>query len=298
VSAIDVVVVTYNSRHVVGDLLDGLPAALDGLPARVVVVDNGSTDGTRELVADRADCRLVRSTNVGYAGGVNRGVAELAGDGPILALNPDVRLAPGSVRALAAALDRPGTGIGAPRVLDDDGGLFHSLRREPTIPRAAGLGRTGRPWLSEVVSDPASYRSTCTVDWALGAVLLVSRECHELLGGWDESFFLYSEETDLCLRARDLGLATRYVPEAVCTHIGGGSGSSPQLTTMQAVNRVRLYRRRHGRAAGLVYLGLTTLGEARRGLRGDRGARTAVVGLLRPRRRPAELLSTDRLLPG
>jgi GT2 family glycosyltransferase len=294
---IDVVVVTYNSRHVVGDLLDSLPAALAGLPARTVVVDNGSTDGTRDLLAARTDCLLVPSDNDGYAAGVNRGVAALAGDGPILVLNPDVRLTPGSVRALVDALDLPGTGVTAPRVLNEDGTAFPSLRREPTIPRALGLSGQGRPWLSETVTEPAAYETAHPVDWALGAALLVSRECHDLLDGWDESFFLYSEETDLCLRARDRGLATRYVPTAVCTHIGGASGRSPRLNTMQVLNRVRLYRRRHGVAASWVYFALALVAEARRTVSGNADSRDAVISLLRPRRRPHELACEGSLLP-
>ena len=76
---IDVVIVTYNSAEVVGDLLDSLPAALAGLSADVVIVDNGSTDNTVKLLESRSDCRLVQSTNVGYSGGINRGVREAAG---------------------------------------------------------------------------------------------------------------------------------------------------------------------------------------------------------------------------
>jgi N-acetylglucosaminyl-diphospho-decaprenol L-rhamnosyltransferase len=294
---IDVVVVTYNSRHVVGDLLASLPAALAGLPARTVVVDNGSTDGTRELLAARTDCLLVPSANDGYAAGVNRGVAALAGDGPILVLNPDVRLAPSSVRDLVEALRLPGTGVTAPRVLNEDSTLFPSLRREPTIPRALGLSGRGRPWLSETVAEPEAYETAHTVDWALGAALLVSRDCHDLLEGWDESFFLYSEETDFCLRARDRGLATRYVPTAVCTHIGGASGRSPRLNTMQVLNRVRLYRRRHGVAVSWAYFALALVAEARRTVTGNADSRDAVVSLLRPHRRPHELACAGSLLP-
>lgn len=97
---LDVVIVTYNNRNVVGGLLDSLPAALDGLTADVIVVDNGSTDGTAELIAARDDCRLVRSANVGYAGGINRGVREAIPAEAILILNADVRLLAKSARLL------------------------------------------------------------------------------------------------------------------------------------------------------------------------------------------------------
>lgn len=294
---IAVVIVTYNSAHVVGDLLDSLPGALGGLTADVVVVDNGSSDGTAELVATLGACRVVRSANVGYAGGINRGVHEAAPAGAILILNPDVRLHPGSVPLLLAALRDPRVGIAAPRVLTPEGELHLSLRREPTLPRALGLTRTRLAVFSEYVSDASAYTRPCTVDWALGAVLLMSRACYEALGGWDETYFLYSEETDLSLRARDAGLLTRYEPRAVAVHIGGGSGRSYRTHAMQMVNRVRLYRRRHGALASWAYYWLIVANQMSRVPRGRRESWHAVVALLRPGRRPTELGCSGRRMP-
>src|SRR5690349_21526830 len=99
-----VVIVTYNSAHVVENLLDSLPRALDGLTADVVVVDNGSSDGTVSLLEDRRDCRVVRSANLGYAGGINRGVKEAAPADAILILNPDVLLGESCVPPLLETL--------------------------------------------------------------------------------------------------------------------------------------------------------------------------------------------------
>lgn len=294
---VDVVVVTHNSAHVVGDLLDSLPDALGGLPAQVVVVDNGSSDDTVRVVRGRDDCRLVTQANTGYAAGINRGVQALGGAGPILVLNPDVRLMPGSVRSMVALLEQAGAGIVAPRVLYPDGTLEWCLRREPTLLRAIGLGATGRPGLDEFVRDPLVYERPQVADWALGAVLLVSRTCHEALHGWDESYFLYGEETDFCLRARDLGLATCYDPDATAVHIGGQSGQSTRTHVMQIVNRVRLYRRRHGSAPSSLYLALAVLSELSWIVRGNPASAEAVRALLSPRRRPGELGCSDRLLP-
>lgn len=294
---IAVVIVTYDSAHVIGDLLDSLPRALDGLTADVVVVDNGSSDGTAELVAARGTCRVVRSANVGYAGGVNRGVREAAQAPAILILNPDVQLHPGSLPPLLAALRGPGVGIAAPRVLSPQGELHLSLRREPTLPRALGLTKTRLPVFSEYVYEPSAYARPCTVDWALGAVLLMSRDCYKALGGWDETFFLYSEETDLALRARDAGLLTRYEPRSVAVHIGGQSGRSHRTHAMQIVNRVRLYRRRHGALASWAYYWLVVANQMSRVPRGRRESWHAVVALLRPVRRPAELGCSGRRMP-
>jgi GT2 family glycosyltransferase len=296
-SDLAVVVVTYNSAHVIGNLLDSLPGALDGLAADVIVVDNGSTDGTTELLARRTDCRLVRSANVGYAGGINRGVAEAPHAQAILVLNPDVRLHGKSVRPLLKALGQPGVGIVAPQVRSAQGALELSLRREPTLLRAVGLTRTRLPVFSEYVARRSAYGEPRTVDWAVGAVLLMSRACYDALGGWDESYFLYSEETDLSLRARDAGLLTRYEPKAVATHIGGQSGRDHITHAMQAVNRVRLYRRRHGTAASFCYYVICIANELSRIPRGHRESWPAVIALLRPTRRPACLRCSDRLVP-
>lgn len=294
---IDVVIVTYNSAHVVGGLLDSLPAALGGLAADVVVVDNGSVDETVDVLLSRGDCRVVRSANTGYAGGINRGVRQASGADAILILNPDTRLHERAVPPMLEALRQQHTGIVAPQILSPDGNLHLSLRRKPTLLRALGLTRTGIAVLSEYVVDAADYAHPHAVDWALGAVLLMSRACFDALGGWDESFFLYSEETDLSLRARDLGLLTRYEPRSVAMHIGGQSGRNDKTHAMMIINRVRLYRRRHGVLASWCYYWLTIASELSWLMRGHPQSHAAILGLLRPSLRPQELACPKRLLP-
>jgi GT2 family glycosyltransferase len=193
-------------------------------------------------------------------------------------------------------LDR-GAGIAVPRVTDQDGQLHLSLRREPSLLRACGLTGTNLPIFSEYVAELDAYEVPHDVDWALGAIMMISTECYDALGGWDESFFLYSEETDFCLRAKDAGWATRYEPRAHAMHIGGQSGQSSKTHVMQIVNRVRLYRRRHGRLTAGIYFVLALLAEASH-LRGDGGRhRAAVVALLQPRRRPPELGTSSTWMP-
>jgi N-acetylglucosaminyl-diphospho-decaprenol L-rhamnosyltransferase len=294
---IAVVIVTYNSAHVVGDLLDSLPAALDGLTADVVVVDNGSTDGTAEFLAARAGCRVVCCANTGYAGGINRGVREAMSAEAILVLNPDVRLHERSVPPLLAAAREPNVGIVAPQVRSPQGALELSLRREPTLLRALGLTRTKLAIFSEYVARPSDYARPRDVDWALGAVLLMSRKCYDTLDGWDETYFLYSEETDLALRARDAGLLTRYEPRAVAVHIGGQSGRTHRTHAMQIVNRVRLYRRRHGALASWCYYWVTVANELSRVPRGHPESWSGALALLRPARRPGELGCSGQRMP-
>jgi N-acetylglucosaminyl-diphospho-decaprenol L-rhamnosyltransferase len=292
-----IVIVTYNSRALIADLLDSISGALDGATAEVVVVDNNSRDGTADYVAQRDDCMLVRSANVGYAAGINRGVMEAQKAGAILALNPDVIFRRGSIPPMLRALRRENTGIVVPQVRGGEGDLSMSLRREPSILRSLGLTATRLSVFSEYINKRSLYASPRIVDWALGAAILMSRECYDSLVGWDESYFLYSEETDLCLRARDKGFLTVYEPSSVVVHIGGQSGRDHRTHSMRCINRVRLYRRRHGVIAAWCFLVLTAAFELRWALRGRRESWTAVRALARPEQRPIELKCSDTLMP-
>lgn len=283
------VVVTYNSEDHVAALLDSIGPALGELSGSVVVVDNGSTDRTLEILDARIDCTVVRSTNVGYAAGMNRAVAASPQARAVLILNPDATLDPDAVPRMLAVLDKPGVGIVAPRVREDDGSLSPTLRRRPTFGRVGGLSFTGWPRFTERIEDPREYDAEHDVDWAVGAILLVDAELYATLGGMDESFFLYSEETDLSLRAKDAGWSTRYTPDAGALHVGGGSGESATTHMMKILNRVRIYRRLTGPVRGWLYLWASVAVEIRRALLGRRESWPTVRALVRPSARPPAL---------
>lgn len=295
IRAVTVAVVTHNSASVLGDCLESLPEALGDIAYELVVVDNASEDATIDVVRRVAPGASVveLETNDGYARGVNVAWTAAPSDA-LLVLNPDVRLEPGSVAALARALAAPGVGIAVPRTVDGRGALVHSLRREPTVRRAfaeAVLGghRAGRAGLGEVVRDPRPYVRPGEPDWASGAVMLVSAKCREAVGAWDESFFLYSEELDFAWRARDHGFRIRYAPDATAVHLGGESGTSAELWRLLTVNRVRAFARRNGGGRGAAFWLAVVLNEALRAARrGTAGAthRAALVALLTPWRRP------------
>jgi len=292
-----VVVVTHNNALHIGALLDCLPAAFAHLCYRTVVVDNGSTDPTLDVLTARSDCTVVPNANSGFAAGVNLGVRHGGGVGPILVLNPDATLEPGAVPAMCGVLEQPEVGVVAPRVVEADGSLSPSLRREPTLARVGGLSFTGLPAFSERVDSARDYDYQHVVDWAMGAILLIKRGCYDALNGLDESYFLYSEETDFCLRARDVGWLTLYTPAAGAMHIGGGSGTSAKTRTMRTINRIRIYRRRTGPIRAWIYYLLSIGVEVRRSIMGDKWAWATVRALVRPALRPPELNCSDRLLP-
>lgn len=296
------VVVTYNSAPVLDGCLRSLvTGARDVDLVDVVVADNASTDDSLRI-AKNASYLPIRTVhmgrNAGYAAAVNVGVEALADrdHDAVLVLNPDCRLRPGSLAALAAALRQDRTrGIAVPRLVNPDGSLQPSLRREPTVRGALAeavvggelAGRIGR--LGELITDPDVYERPGQAAWATGAAMLIAAEPLRALGPWDESFLLYSEETEYALRAADRGWRLWYEPAAVMEHIGGDSGHDPTLAALLVVNKVRLFRMRHGAAAWAAYFTATMLGLAARALAGRATARTALVALTRPSRRLREL---------
>ncbi|MEO3889275.1 glycosyltransferase family 2 protein [Nonomuraea sp. B5E05] len=297
-SRVAVVIVTYNSASVLGGCLDSLARGAEGVElADVVVADNASKDDS-VAVAERAGVTVVQvGRNAGYAAAINAGTAVLDLDGldGVYVLNPDCRLRPGSIAPLLGCLREPGRGIAVPYMVNPDGTLQPSLRRRPTVGRAlaealvggALAGRVGG--LGELVTDPRDYARPGAYAWATGAAMLLAPRVIREVGAWDESFLLYSEETDYCLRAADLGWTTWYEPASVIEHIGGDSGVNPALAALLVVNKVRLYRRRHGPASGAAYYLAVLAGEAVRALAGRRTSRACVAALLRPSRRMTAL---------
>lgn len=300
---IGVVVVTYNSADVLADCLESLPRCVqhdDRVElAGVVVADNASRDKSVTIArdAEAVPVRVVElGGNLGYAAGVNAGIAALDLDSldAVLVANPDCRFTPGSLGVMAdRLLGTDSCGCVAPRLLQPGGMLQPSLRRTPSIPRAIAeslLGKlAGRTGLGELVTDPQQYRNAAPWAWATGAVLLLSASMVAELGPWDESYLLYSEETEYLLRAGDRGWRVWYEPGATVEHVGGLSHLQPRFAALIVSNRVKLYRARHGRPAGVVFEGAVLLGEALRTLVGRRTSRAAFVALVRPSRRMLEL---------
>jgi GT2 family glycosyltransferase len=285
-----VVVVTYNSERLLPDLIASLGPGLEGVDWRLTVADNDSKDNSvsavRRLAPDATVVEMGR--NAGYAAGINAAVAKSGPFTAVLVLNPDVRLTPGCITTLLGILRTPGTGIAVPLLVDGDGELIHTMRRSPAARRVLGdafLGavRAGRLG-GEMVTDPNRYTKDTVTDWAEGSTVLFSAECWDRVGPWDESFFLYSEETDFALRARDAGLVTRFTPTARAVHLEGDSKVSPGLWTLLTLNKVRLYGRRHGRAATAAFWAALLLREGSRAVLGKGPSRAATRALLSPAR--------------
>lgn len=289
-SPVAVIVVTWNSASVLPGFLAALPGGMAGLDWRLVVADNDSADDTVEVLRTLAPDATVVQTgrNAGYAAGVNAALGAAGEYGSALICNPDIRMREGCAKRLVDSLGE-GVGIAVPLLYEEGKDTpHHSLRRESSVTRALGealIGNTraGRfPRLSELVTDPAAYQRPTRADWATGALMAISGDCLATCGPWDESFFLYSEETEYCLRARDRGYATQLEPTAEAVHLGGDSQVSPRLWTLLTLNRVRLYRQRHGALATAAFRTAVLLRETSRAALGRPAGKAAAAALARP----------------
>ncbi len=259
---VTVVVVTWNSAPALPALLASLSSGMAQIPTwELTAVDNNSTDDTR-IILDASP--LVSRTihmrhNAGYAAAINAGICNSQPSEAYLILNPDTQLTPGSARRLLDGLNPPQIGATVPLLINEHGETFPSLRREPTIRRRLGdafiggtiAGRSSQ--FGEMVVSGKQYRSPQIIDWATGAAMMIAAHCSATVGPWDETFFLYSEETDFSLRAADRGISIQFRPEAVVIHTGGELHSSPSLYQLMLRNRIQLYRRRHNASLGAGY---------------------------------------------
>ena|SRR5437870_2484542 len=246
---VDAVVVSFNSA---GTLRDCLGPLCEGGELNVIVVDNASVDASVAVASSFPVTVLPLKTNRGFAHGCNRGWR--SGSAPfVLFVNPDARIDLSSVRRLVDVLARDEkVGLVAPRITDAGGALEFSIRRFPrlrsTYSRALFLHRLfpRRSWSDEDVRATAAYERRQSVEWVSGACVLVRREALEQLDGWDETFFHYGEDIDLCRRLWSHGFEVRFEPAARVVHIGGASAPRPRLRPLMVANRVR-YARKHSR---------------------------------------------------
>ena len=255
---VSVVVVSYRSRALLGECLESVRASLEasGLTGEVLVVDNGSPDGTAELVRERYPwVRLVaEAENRGFAAAANRGL-RLARGRVVVLLNPDTRVVGDALGRLVRFLERhPTVGVVGPRLRYPDGRTQPSRRRFPTLltgflesTLVQDYWRSNRVLARYYVAD-RSDEERQEVDWLVGACLAVRREALRSVGLLDERFFLYSEEVEWFWRLRRAGWRVVYLPDAEVVHLEGGS-SEPESAFRQVAfdtAKVQLYRRLHG----------------------------------------------------
>lgn len=270
---VSVVIVSFNTRDLLRECLAtlGADAAETGVSLETIVADNASRDGSADMVeAEYPSAKVLRSNvNLGFAGANNRAFAVARGRYVAL-LNSDAFLRPGALALAVARMDEdPSVGLAGGRLVGRDGSWQPSARMFPSLtnelltlsglsaryPHSRFFGRADRTW-----ADPLE---DAEVDWVPGAFGILRREALERVGAFDERFFLYYEEVDLCRRLHAAGYHVRYWPEIVVVHVGGesartvdGAGgvceSGAQLTLWRMRSALLYHRKHHGLSGALA----------------------------------------------
>ncbi len=259
-----VVIVSFNTRDLLRECMATLAKHAGGVCYETIVVDNVSKDGSAEMV-ERVfpEAKLIRSdVNLGFGAANNRGF-QIAKGRHVVLLNSDAFLRPGALPKALEKMDADErTGLAGAQLVGRDGSWQPSARKFPSVldeiiilsglagkyPRSRFFGRFDRTW-----ADP---EEAAEVDWVPGAFSIIRRETLEKVGYFDEKFFLYCEEVDLCRRIKSAGYSIWYWPEVVVEHIGGESSKTikylsmssagSQLTLWRMRSALLYYRKHHG----------------------------------------------------
>jgi GT2 family glycosyltransferase len=264
---LSVVIVSFNTRDVLRRCLHALLAEARDLAIEILVVDNGSRDGSVEMVAEEfPKVSVIRAGgNLGFAA-ANNLMFGLGQGRYFVLLNSDAFVQPGVLRRALNHMDRePRVGLAGGRLIGQDGAWQPSARMFPSVfndilmlsglatrfRSSAFFGRADRTW-----ADPEKQAET---DWVPGAFSIIRTSALREIGNFDEAFFLYYEEVDLCRRMKSAGYTVAYWPDIVVVHLGGESSKSisnvarsrsgAQLTLWRLRSGYLYYRKHHGSAA-------------------------------------------------
>ena len=246
---VSAILVNYNAGDELRRALQSLTDEMHEMRWEAAIVDNASTDGSEAIVAEfKSHASLIENReNLGFARAVNQGLARTTAP-LVLIMNPDCRLVAGAIATLRSELAlHEYCAIVGPRILNPDGSVQGSARGDPDMltglfGRTASLARL-MPWLRisqrNVVSDAAirSGHQSVVVDWLSGACMLVRREALQKMKGFDERYFLYWEDADLCRRLRGAGYHVRYVPGATAIHRVGHSSNRVRASAIRAFHK-------------------------------------------------------------
>jgi N-acetylglucosaminyl-diphospho-decaprenol L-rhamnosyltransferase len=259
VSALTIVIVSYNARDDLARCLDSLRAAPPAIDHEIVVVDNASTDGSAETASGRAGVRLVAlPDNVGFAAANNVAIRASGGE-LVLLLNSDTIVPPGAIDGLVASLRAsPDAAAAGPRLVDGEGrpelsfGEMVSPLAEWRQKRLLAAAARGRPAALQTID--ARTRARRHPDWVSGACLLLRRADAEAVGLLDERYFMYLEDVDFCAALRARGRRILFVPDVTIVHLRGRSRQAAPAATNRAYrdSHRAFYAKHHPRWAPLL----------------------------------------------
>jgi N-acetylglucosaminyl-diphospho-decaprenol L-rhamnosyltransferase len=247
-----IITVSTNEAHWIRPLLPTVLAHMGDISCDVVVVDNDSHDDTADAVATEfPGARTVWSANHGFGHANNRALMTCNAR-YVLFLNPDTEVLEGTFEELVRLMDdRPTVGLVGCRQVTPEGRLDTTIRYFPNAMRALGEALAAervwprRPrWLGEREIEPAAYERETACDWTSGSFMLARREALESAGFFDERFFMYCDETDLCKRIKTQGWEIRHLPQMTILHHDRKAGVKPHIESLGAVTR-GMYARKY-----------------------------------------------------
>lgn len=255
---LSILIVNWNVRDLLRRCLYSILANLPSCQLEIIVVDNGSTDGSVEMVRMEFPqvCLIANPDNRGFPAANNQGLG-IAQGRYVLLLNPDTEVVGNALETMVAFADaHPDVGVVGPQLLNPDGTVQSSRRRFPTLATAVFESTWLQPYAPRrlleryyVLDRPDD--AIQDVDWVTGAALMARREAIEQVGPLDEGFFMYSEELDWCRRFRDAGWRVVYLPTAQVIHYGGKSSEQvlPARHIHFQASKIRYFQKYHGATA-------------------------------------------------
>ncbi|RKZ86990.1 MAG: glycosyltransferase family 2 protein [Candidatus Parabeggiatoa sp. nov. 1] len=271
------IIVSFNTCHLLRECLQTLRREAGDISYETIVIDNASQDGSADMVErEFPEMQLIRSTeNLGFAAANNLGFTQARGHYMVL-LNSDAFLKPQALEKALAYMQADSTiGVGGARLVGQDGAWQPSARMFPSLlnhfltisglaakyPHSRFFGRVDRTW--------ADHDIAAQVDWVPGAFFIIPRRVLEKVGYFDERFFLYCEETDLCRRIKYAGYNIWYWPDVVVVHLGGESSKSLKHLTMSATGKALIlwqirsillfYHKHHGALSAWLWMQIENL---------------------------------------
>ncbi|MFQ6616623.1 MAG: glycosyltransferase family 2 protein [Fidelibacterota bacterium] len=250
---VTVIIVTHNSEKEIGECLEALIPQVESAGGEIVVIDNASTDGTVERIEPRITL-IKNEKNLGFSRGNNQGL-EIARGEFVFFLNPDTRVEPGSIETLVSKLEEDESlGAAAPQLRYPDGSIQYSCRRFPTygtvLSELVGLSKVfpGSRIFNGWKMGDFDHTSPRDVDQPAAAALLVRRDLLRKTGGFDEDFWMFFSDVDLCRRIRQKK-GILFTPETAVTHHGGASIHPRKISMIVSSHRsfVRYFRKWHTR---------------------------------------------------
>ena len=256
---ISIIIVSWNAKRFLLECLKSIMADQTSIKYEIIVVDNGSSDGSAEEVLEHfPEVTLIQNNfNIGFAKANNIGIRQSQGRYACL-VNSDIKILEGCFDRLVEYMDlHPSAGIAGPKLLWPDMTLQDSCRKFPSI----WNNLCSYFWLNRVFPRSklfsgehmiySPHDKICKVDYLVGAFLMVRKEAVDQVGLMDEQFFIYSEEVDWCKRFWKAGWEIIFLPDARVIHYGGGSSSNQpgRFSLEQQRAKLQYWRKHHGRLA-------------------------------------------------